>query len=219
MSYPLTFGDVKNEIASAVNSDHRASILMDMLLNGARYKEAHSYAIRVGMVTGEVLKKYQPGRLDEWDLENLIPGTLGLNHRMILVACTEAQKNVNALAHIGLKPQLPDFSGNRAYGLVAAVKARGEIGPAFYDQVTNFDQSIVDDSIRKNAGFQSGTGLHPRIIRTAEAHCCKWCNDLAGTYDYSKVMDSGNPVWQRHENCRCLIDYSLTKRERVNKVW
>ena len=212
----LTFNDNKSEIASAVNRDYRIGVMWARLHEkGAGYKEAHAYALRVGTVTGQVLKKYQPEDLSEWDLEDLIPGTLGLNHAMVATACTEAQKNLNLRAGVGIRPQVPKFDGNRAFGLVEAVKKRGEIGPLFYDQVTNFSQNVVDQAIKDNAEVQSGAGLHPTIVRTAEAHCCKWCDDLAGTYDYDDVRATGDPVWARHDNCRCLIEYVADRRERV----
>lgn len=213
----LTFNDIKSEIASAVNSDYRIGVLWARLHEkGAGYKDAHAYALRVGTVTGQVLKKYQPEDISEWDLDDLIPGTLGLNHAMVSTACAEAQKNLNLGARVGIRPQVPKFDGNRAYGLVEAVKKRGEIGPLFYDQVTNFSQNVVDQAIKDNAEVQSGAGLHPKIVRTAEAHCCKWCDDLAGTYDYDDVRATGDPVWARHDNCRCLIEYVADRRERVN---
>ena len=210
---PLTFNDVKAEIASAVNGDYRAGVLLGRLkTKGAGYKEAHAYAVRVGELTGRVLKKYQPEDLSEWDLDDLIPGTLGLNHSMVAAACREAQKNLNRKAKIGIRPQEPEFDGNRAFGLAENVRQRGEVGPAFFDQVTNFDMNVVDESIRKNAGVQSGAGLHPVIVRTAEARCCKWCDDLAGVYDYEEVRDTGNPIWSRHDNCRCMIEFVADRR-------
>ena len=39
---------------------------------------------------------------------------------------------------------------------------------------------------------------------------------LAGTYDYADVSATGDPVWARHDNCRCLIEYVADRRERVN---
>lgn len=213
---PLTFNDVKSEIASAVNSDLRANTLLDKLRNGAGYREAHAYSVRVGTLTGNVLRKHQPTDLSEWDLDDLIPGTLGLNHNMVVAACSEAQKNVNKKARVGMRAVEPEFDGNRAYGLVEAVKERGEIGAAFYDQVTNFSQNVVDQSIHDNADIQTSAGIDGKIVRTAEAHCCKWCDELAGTYNYQDVKDSGDPVWARHDNCRCLIEYVAEKRERVN---
>lgn len=204
----LTFFDIKSEIASAVNSDNRAAALWEKLSkNGAGYKEAHQYAIRVGKVTGKILQKYQPENLAEWDLEDLIPGVLGLNHKMVCEVCKEAQKNANRKARVGMQPEEPDFDGSRAYGLVEHLKERGEIGPEFYDQVENFDLNVVDESIRENASRQSSAGMSPKIVRTAEAGCCKWCDDLAGTYDYEDVKDGGSMVWARHDNCRCLIEF------------
>jgi hypothetical protein len=213
---PLTYDDIKSELRSAILGDYRASVLWSKLQRGAGYQEAHSYAIRVGTVTGNVLKKHQPEEIADWNLEDLIPGVLGLNHNMVAAACAEAQKNLNTKARIGIRPQAPKFDGNRAFGLVEAIKERGKIGPQFYDQVTNFDQNVVDESIRENADIQSSAGLHAKIIRTAEAHCCKWCDDLAGTYDYDDVRDTGNEVWQRHDNCRCSIEYVADRRERVS---
>lgn len=205
---PLTFNDVKHEIASAVNSDLRVITLWKKLTeNGAGYDVAHAYALRVGVLTGHVLKKYQPEDLAEWDLEDLIPGTLGLDHAMVSAACTEAQKNLNLNAGVGIRPQVPKFDGNRAFGLVAAVKERGEIGPQFYDQVENFAENVVDQAIKDNAAVQSSAGLHPKVIRTAEAHCCEWCDNLAGVYNYEDVMGKGNDVWRRHRNCHCVIEY------------
>ena len=214
----LTYNDIKEELRSAIYGDYRATILWTRLHEkGSGYKDAYAYAIRVGTVTGNILRKYQPEDLAEWDLEDLIPGSLGLNHNMITAACLEAQKNLNAKAKIGIRPQSPDFDGNRAFGLVEAVKKFGRIGPSFYDQVTNFDMNVVDQSVQKNAEFQSRAGLNPKIVRTAESKCCEWCDKLAGTYDYTDVHDTGNPVWGRHDNCRCLIEYiSEVRRERVN---
>ena len=212
----LSFEDVKWEIASAVKGDYRANVLLGNLrTKGAGYKEAHAYALRVGTITGQVLKKYQPEDLSEWNLDDLIPGTLGLDHNLVSVACVEAQKNLNLQAGVGILPQEPKFDGNRAFGLVEAVKKRGEIGPLFYDQLVNFNQNVVDQSIRDNAEVHSNAGLHPKIVRTAEAHCCKYCDDLAGTYEYAEVKATGDPVWTRHDNCRCLIEYVADRRDRV----
>lgn len=51
----------------------------------------------------------------------------------------------------------------------------------------NYCQSIVDNAVRKNADFQWKSGLEPKIVRTAEYKCCKWCSNLEGTYRYEDV--------------------------------
>ena len=95
------------------------------------------------------------------------------------------------------------------------------IEKSFYDQLTNFSENIVDDSIRDNVGRLYRSGIRTMIVRQAEAGACKWCQEVAGSYDYSQVRNTGNDVWRRHENCHCVIDYVTEKdsgfySERVN---
>ena len=69
--------------------------------------------------------------------------------------------------------------------------------------------------------FQGRSGLTPKIFRKAERKCCDWCAQLAGEYDYPDVPDE---VYQRHERCRCTVEYDPAdgKRKRQNvhtKTW
>ena len=73
--------------------------------------------------------------------------------------------------------------------------------------VSNFCMSIVDDFVRENADFQYNAGMSPKIVRTTDGKCCKWCDKLAGTYDYEKVRNTGNDVFRRHRNCGCIVAY------------
>ncbi len=59
----------------------------------------------------------------------------------------------------------------------------------------------------KNADFHYNAGLRPKIIRTAVGKTCKWCQSMAGVYDYSKVSNTGNNVFRRHANCDCTVVY------------
>ncbi len=82
--------------------------------------------------------------------------------------------------------------------------------------VKTFSQSIVDDTIRTNAEFQSKAGLRPRIIRRDSGGCCDWCAKLAGTYDYPGVP---REVYRRHANCNCTVEYDPGSGKRVQDVW
>ena len=88
----------------------------------------------------------------------------------------------------------------------------------FFDQVGNFLEGHLDDSVHDNAGVQYVAGLDPTLTRTATAKCCKWCDQLAGTYDYEKVRNKGNDVWKRHKNCHCIIDYNPGKITNRSKI-
>ena len=50
----------------------------------------------------------------------------------------------------------------------------------------------------------------------AKYDCCKWCQSLEGTYRYEDVSGSGNDVWRRHKNCKCLIVYAPRKGKAVD---
>ena len=75
------------------------------------------------------------------------------------------------------------------------------------DQLGNFLEGHVDDFVRENADFQSNAGLTVIVQRIADAKCCKWCSNLAGSWLYDQVRDRGNDIWKRHNNCHCQIIY------------
>lgn len=218
----LTWDDIKEEFISRVNSDSRAVKLMNTINSGrGTYRTASEYAVRVGDILGDVLRQYAPLEdISEWDIENLIPSALGMDHRMVSNACASVQRRMNTDANLGIRAQIPKFDGDRAYGIVEELRANPlfvNIEKTFYDQLTNFSQNIVDTAIRDNAEVQSNAGVKSYIVREAEGGACPYCQELAGTYDYMEVKATGDPVWSRHENCRCTIDY-VTERgtERVN---
>ena len=83
------------------------------------------------------------------------------------------------------------------------------------ESAINFTQNVVNDSIRKNAEFQYNAGFKARVVRYSSGSCCKWCDDLAGEYEYPHVPDE---VYHRHANCRCTVEYEPSKGKRQD-VW
>ena len=72
--------------------------------------------------------------------------------------------------------------------------------------VENVALSVVDDTIKDNADFQSSAGLQTTVTRyTTSEKPCAWCQGLEGTYTAEEANDAG--VWHRHVNCRCVIEY------------
>ncbi len=71
------------------------------------------------------------------------------------------------------------------------------------DIVTN-SQAITDEMLRENASFHYEAGLRPKIIRTSGAGCFDLCAGLEREYKYYRVPKE---VFQRHNNCRCEIEY------------
>lgn len=208
----LTFKDIKGEFVELVQNDKTAQKYLKKAAEGsATYNDASLYAVRIGDLLGKVLKRHEPViDISEWDLENLIPQSLGLNHDMVANVCEQVQTSMNEKAGLGIRAIRPKFDGNRAYGIVEELRNNPEfvnIEKTFYDQVTNFTQNVVDEAVRNNAELQSNAGIQSYVIRTAEADACPWCVALAGTYDYDEIKDAGNDVWRRHDNCRCVVEF------------
>lgn len=137
----------------------------------------------------------------------LIPSTLDENYKLVSDYAAKAQQALNQKAGIGLKAQTAPRNQDRVNGLVDAVS-----NAEWYDDVSgwlltaieNFSQNIVDRTIQANADFHAKAGLSPKIIRKADRKCCKWCQALAGEFDYSNLPDD---IYRRHENCRCTVLY------------
>lgn len=222
----LTYEDIKPLFLAELQADARAMELWAMIEDGtATYAIASEYAAHVGDALARVLRANAPVEdLSEWDIEDLIPKSLGLDHQMVAGACQRVQEALNEDAGLGIRFQAPGFDSSRAYGIVTELRNNPEfvnIQDTFYDQLVNFSQNVVDEAIRDNARVLSGAGIESKVIRVAEFRACPWCRAIAGTYDYEDVKATGNDVWRRHENCRCTIDF-VTERngrryeERVN---
>ncbi len=223
----LKYEDIKQEFINTVNNDKKVQELYAKIRSGdASYKTGSQIAARIGEDLGKVLKKYAPQTsVYEWDLDDLLPKSLGLDHSMVTEACLQIQEKMNKDAGLGLKPKAPKFDFDRVNGMIKELEEHADrfsdIEKSFWDQLSNFSQSIVDQSIRDNANLMFQAGIRTLVVRQPEGGACKWCNALAGSYDYNEVKDTGNDVWRRHENCRCTIDY-VTERnsnlytERVN---
>ena len=223
----LTFEDIREKFYQEMVNDKETQRLYKLIGSGkGSYRTASELAVRIGRDLGKTLKLHFPaeGEPLDWDLEDLIPKSLGLNHRLVINACRDVQETMNRDASIGMKYQEPKFNWDRAQGIVDELRDHpvfSDIEKSFLDQLENFSQNIVDDSIRDNAAMMWRAGIRTLVVRQVDSKPCEWCQNLAGTYDYNEVKETGNDVWRRHENCRCTIDYVTTRNsqlysERVN---
>ena len=71
--------------------------------------------------------------------------------------------------------------------------------------LTNYMQSFVDETMKRNAIFQSNAGVSPKIVRRSPGWCCEWCAKLEGTYMYPD--DVPDDVYRRHDNCNCIVEF------------
>lgn len=190
----------------------------------ANYLDANDYAIEIGGILSKVLGSslsndtLPDGKMYYNIANRLLNETLGRNYELVSDYASEIQKNLNQEAKIGLAVQHPELNQDRIDGLVNRLSSEESFDKVSWllgEPIVNFTQSIVDDSIRKNAEFHAKAGLSPKIVRRESGNCCDWCKEVAGTYTYPKVPKN---VYRRHQRCRCTVDYHPGNGKKQN-VW
>lgn len=190
----------------------------------ATYKTANEFAIEIGGILSKALgaslsaDKLPDGKMYYNIAQRLLTDVLGRNHELVSGYASDVQKNLNDRAKIGLKVQVPELNLDRIAGIVNRFSSEENFEDVSWllgEPIVNFTQSIIDDSIRKNAEFHHQSGLQPEIVRKSYFHCCEWCQEVQGNYKYPRVPKD---VYRRHQHCRCIVDYD-PKSGKVQDVW
>ena len=150
--------------------------------------------------------------------KRLIEPSLKADHEIISTYTADVQTMLNEQAGISLQGIKAEVNQDRIDNMVdrlADADSYDDIKWILDEPVKNYSQSVVDSTIKANADFNYRAGFQEKVIRKDFGKCCKWCRDLAGTYDYPR----GTPkdVWRRHAYCRCTVEH-LTKKGRSD-VW
>jgi hypothetical protein len=225
--------DVVPGLLKQINTDFERGQLSSSTIKGlldklgqkqANYLDANDYAIEIGEILSKVLRSslsndtLPDGKMYYNIANRLLNETLGRNYELVSDYASEVQKNLNQKAKIGLAVQHPELNQDRIDGLVNRLSSEESFDKVSWllgEPIVNFTQSIVDDSIRKNAEFHAKAGLSPKIVRRESGNCCDWCKEVAGTYTYPKVPKN---VYRRHQRCRCTVDYHPGNGKKQN-VW
>ena len=190
----------------------------------ATYKTANEFAIEIGEILSKALgasisaDKLPDGKMYYNIAQRLLTDVLGRNHEIVSGFASDVQKNLNDEAKIGLKVQVPELNQDRIAGIVNRFSSEDNFEDVSWllgEPIVNFTQSIIDDSIRKNAEFHHQSGLQPEIVRKSYFHCCEWCQEVQGNYKYPRVPKD---VYRRHQHCRCIVDYD-PKNGKTQNVW
>lgn len=207
---------LQDSFSTKYEVDSRIRAVLKKIESGrGTYLDANRYAIRCGQLLSQTFGvRIEASMLPDGTLyyniaDRTVRPMLEQNYKLISEACEKVQETMNKSAGLGLRPLVPEMNDNRIQGLIDLVSTRPyeEVKQFLDDPVINFSQSVVDDSIEKNADFQYKAGMSPKIVRTADGNACAWCVELAGTYDYPCDRD----VYQRHERCRCSVDYVIDR--------
>ena len=194
---PKLLDDLKKEFLSKYKTNKK----IPKLLEDKNHANAYLYAQEVGEILAEVFdSKLSASILPEGKMyfniaERILNETLGNNHKLVTDYAVELQTALNKEAGIGLKPKTNKVNQDRIDGLVNRLSTE--------DPVANFSRSVMDDFVMTNADFHAKAGLKPKLTRYVIGKCCKWCDKLAGTYDYP--VD--RIIYARHENCDCVVEY------------
>ena len=222
---PKLLKEVKKEFELAYGeSDIIKNAFATLEAKRATYKTANDFAIEIGEILSKALgvsistDKLPNGKMYYNIAQRLMTDVLGRNHELVSGYASDVQKNLNDEAKIGLKVQVPELNQDRIAGIVNRFASEDNfenVSWLFGEPIVNFTQSIIDDSIRKNAEFHHKAGLQPEIIRKSYFHCCEWCQEVQGSYKYPRVPKD---VYRRHQHCRCTVDYD-PKSGKIQNVW
>ncbi len=220
---------VREQYNTGLNSSTLLSeVLTAIADHKATYEDANNAAKEVGNILSESYKNITSDTLPDgrmyYNIADRVVGTTMTDaYEYIADIAEQTQAILNENAGIGIKAIVPDINEDRIAGIVNRLSEAAnfeDIRWLLDAPIKNFCQSIIDDSVKSNAEFQSNTGLSPKIVRKAASGCCEWCTNLAGTYSYpNNVPDD---VYRRHENCNCTVEYDPGSGKRQNihtKQW
>ena len=222
---PSLLKKIKSEFEGArLDSEILKDLLSKLQHSKASYLDANKYAIEIGEILSKALgasltnETLPDGKMYYNIAQRVLTDVLGRNYELVSDYTEQVQKNLNSEAKIGLAAQVPELNQDRIDGLVnrlASEESFDDVKWLLVDPIVIFSQSIVDDSIRKNAEFQHKSGLQPEIVRKSAYHCCEWCQEVQGTYKYPRVPKD---IYRRHQRCKCTVDYD-PKSGKVQNVW
>ena len=226
---PSLLKKIKSEFEDArLDSEVLKDLLSKLQHSKANYLDANQYAIEIGEILSKALgasltnETLLDGKMYYNIAQRVLTDVLGRNYELVSDYTEQVQKNLNSEAKIGLAAQVPELNQDRIDGLVnrlASEESFDDVKWLLVDPIVIFSQSIVDDSIRKNAEFHHKVGLSPKIVRRVVGHPCKWCKSLEGSYNYPEVPKD---IYRRHGKCRCTVDYHPGNGKKQNvhtKKW
>lgn len=215
--------NMEKAFAERVEADQKLTALADHLNSGkGTYVTAEQYAYETGKVLSGIFReqiteeKLPEGVFTREFVQETIEPLLKDDHKIVSTMAAVAQENINTAAGVHIQPQKADFNQNRADGFATKMegKTMEEAGWMLGSPVTNFSQSVVDETMIKNGEVLAKAGNAATIKRQAEAKCCDWCLNKAGTYDATN-----REAYQRHRDCRCEIEMHLDGSVKRQEDW
>lgn len=194
----------------------------------ATYIDTNEISIESGRLLAQTFTEkineelFENGKMSEEFAKGVIKPNIERNYEIVSGYTKDVQDSLNKKAGISIKSQRANFDEKRADNLCNKLASKDfEDTKWLLDEpIVNTSQSIVDDTIKVNAEFNSNAGLESRIIRMEAGNCCPYCANLVGTYKYPEDTEANPNVWKRHRFCRCKLEH-ITKKgiKRINNDW
>lgn len=215
--------DVAVDLIAAVNQAFQTNCIKDRSIERlgkkldagtATYADAYKFGMAIGNARAKAFKNkvssavLPNGRMYYNIASRLMETTLTRDYELVRQYSMGVQQILNNKNKLAFKALGADKNNDRIKGFVDRLSQEelyDDVAWILDEPVKVHALSVVDDTIKKNAEFQSKVGLKVEVIRTSEAKCCEWCAALDGTYTYPGVPGD---VFARHDNCRCTIDYN-----------
>lgn len=122
------------------------------------------------------------------------------------------QNSMNKKAGISMKSTAPSPNSKDIHDMVGRLDSFDNVKDGQFVMDSWAKKNVKDtvkDFIKVNQKIMADAGLHPVLVRTAEANCCDWCASLAGEYNYWEV-NKGDDVWRFHDGCDCTLEFYPT---------
>ena len=224
---PGLLTDIERNFNKIVNESEKINLLNELLTTGnATYKEANEYAIEIGQALADTFSKFitteilPDGRMYFNIGDRILTPTLTKNFDLVAEFTRLVQEDLNKQLGIGLKATVPKLEIDKIKGFINRLDNElnfEDVKWVLQEPVVNFTHETVNEVLKHDAEFHNKTGLKPRIRRTLVGGACKWCVNLAGTYDYPD--DVPDDVYRRHERCRCTTEYIAGTSVKPQNVW
>ena len=185
---------------------------------------AQNYSRRAGEISSSVLGDVLQGIEDEATRKQVISAVLKENYKNVIANTEAVQRSVNESAGVGLNPILADYDAGIADEIsdsISRYESTDEALSAVANDVVVQSQKYADISMRKNAEFQSNSGMEVLVTREYDdvgvhttdkggGEVCQWCLSRCGTdVPYDEAYQRG--MFERHPGCGCVITYKSKK--------